>query len=181
VSVESNLAEGVFTGDRLNKDERRCSGATVTAGDGVGQTGPGERFDPKAAHAELRARLETARLKKRLSKKQLSGQAILGRTTVSNAFNSCTQVPSAETVTALARVLGMEVGPLLVLRDKAAGTPPNVSRTPTDPAGGSEQPGTTGTSSTEPDGVAGLLRALHDAGQEQPAAELAHRASLGPW
>ncbi|MFJ8637220.1 helix-turn-helix domain-containing protein [Streptomyces sp. NPDC093568] len=77
--------------------------------------------DPAAALGELRARLEVGLAAAGLTKTMLARRAQLGRTTVSEAFSSAADVPSAQTVGALARALGLDLGPLLALRTAAVG------------------------------------------------------------
>ncbi|MFC5031661.1 transcriptional regulator [Streptomyces sp. DSM 41987] len=82
--------------------------------------------EPAAALTELRARLEAARIAKRLAKSALAGLAGLGRTTVSAAFSCSAPPPSAETVYAVARTLGLQPRPLMelhALATRAAGVP----------------------------------------------------------
>lgn len=77
--------------------------------------------NPAAALDELRARLEAGLVAIGLTKTLLARRAGLGRTTVSGAFSSTADVPSAHTVGALARALGLAPGPLLALRAAAVG------------------------------------------------------------
>ncbi|MFY7065698.1 helix-turn-helix domain-containing protein [Nocardiopsis changdeensis] len=79
-----------------------------------------DQVDPRE---ELSERLDTARLRLGLTKEQLRARAGLGRTTVSNALNGTGPLPTKETITALARALGLESGLLLELRRKAADPP----------------------------------------------------------
>ncbi|MER6471551.1 helix-turn-helix domain-containing protein [Streptomyces collinus] len=81
------------------------------------------------ALTDLRRRLEAGLAHIRLNKTDLARRAGLGRTTVSEAFQDGGPVPSAETVAALARALGLPVGELLELQRDAAGS------------GGGERPG----------------------------------------
>ncbi|MET7606402.1 helix-turn-helix domain-containing protein [Streptomyces avermitilis] len=81
------------------------------------------------ALTDLRRRLEAGRARMRLNKTVLAGRAGLGRTTLSEAFQTDGPVPSAQTVGALARALGLPVGELLELQREAAG------------GGGGERPG----------------------------------------
>jgi transcriptional regulator with XRE-family HTH domain len=76
---------------------------------------------PGAAQAELRARLSAAFAERGLSKTQLARRAGLGRTVVSGAFSASASVPSAQTVGALGKALGLDVRSLLDLREAAAG------------------------------------------------------------
>ncbi|GGY72123.1 helix-turn-helix domain-containing protein [Streptomyces xanthochromogenes] len=78
--------------------------------------------NPAAALDELRARLEAGLVAIGLTKTLLARRAGLGRTTVSEAF-SAADVPSAQTVGALARALGLAPVPLLALRAAAVGGP----------------------------------------------------------
>ncbi|MPY36758.1 helix-turn-helix domain-containing protein [Streptomyces adustus] len=80
-----------------------------------------DESDRRAAHAELRRRLDEGRARARLDQTQLAGRAGLGRGTVSKALSPKGGVPSVDTVTALARVLKLPVGELLELRRTAAG------------------------------------------------------------
>lgn len=77
--------------------------------------------NPATALAELRARLEAGLVAVHLSKSMLARRAQLGRTTVSEAFNSSADAPSAQTVGALAHALRLDPGPLLDLRAAAVG------------------------------------------------------------
>ncbi|WP_412775469.1 hypothetical protein [Streptomyces mirabilis] len=77
--------------------------------------------NPAAALAELRARLEAGLVAVHLSKSMLARRARLGRTTVSEAFSSSADAPSAQTVGALAHALRLDPGPLLDLRAAAVG------------------------------------------------------------
>ncbi|WP_432124315.1 helix-turn-helix domain-containing protein, partial [Streptomyces sp. C10-9-1] len=76
---------------------------------------------PGSALAELRARLETGRVRMRLNQTQLAARAGLSRGTVHKAFKAGEPVPTTDTVAALARALGLPVGELLALRRTAAG------------------------------------------------------------
>ncbi|WP_442480723.1 hypothetical protein [Streptomyces kutzneri] len=80
--------------------------------------------NPAAALAELRARLEAGLVAVHLSKSVLARRARLGRTTVSEAFSSSADAPSAQTVGALAHALRLDPGPLLDLRAAAVGRAP---------------------------------------------------------
>ncbi|MFI9833798.1 helix-turn-helix domain-containing protein [Streptomyces sp. NPDC051913] len=77
--------------------------------------------DRRAAHAELRRRLDEARAHANLNQTQLAARAALGRGTVSKTLSPQGDVPSVDTVTKLARVLKLPVGELLDLRRTAAG------------------------------------------------------------
>ncbi|WP_058042878.1 tetratricopeptide repeat protein [Streptomyces roseifaciens] len=79
------------------------------------------RFDQEAALRRLQEKLEEARIAARLNKSLLAGLAGLGRTTVSQAFNSRAKAPTRHTLRELSRVLHLEVQPLLDLRDAAVG------------------------------------------------------------
>ncbi|MFY7068925.1 helix-turn-helix domain-containing protein [Nocardiopsis changdeensis] len=83
-------------------------------------------MDQAGPREELSERLDTARLRSGLTKEQLRARAGLSRTTVSNALNGTGPLPTKETITALARALGLEPGPLLELRRKAADPPGQV-------------------------------------------------------
>ncbi|MET9720283.1 transcriptional regulator [Streptomyces rochei] len=71
--------------------------------------------------AELRAQLSAALAERGLNKTQLARRAGLGRTVVSGAFSALAPVPTAQTVGALGKALGLEVRSLLDLREIAAG------------------------------------------------------------
>ncbi|MET9413037.1 tetratricopeptide repeat protein [Streptomyces klenkii] len=79
------------------------------------------RPDRGAALHELQKKLEEGLTAARLTKSQLAGLAGLGRTTVSQAFNSTVKAPTAQTLRELSRVLHLELRPLLDLRDAADG------------------------------------------------------------
>ncbi|MFC8093612.1 hypothetical protein [Streptomyces sp. NPDC057301] len=64
--------------------------------------------------------MSDALARSRLSKSELAVRVQLGRTTVSEAFNLNAPVPSADTVSALVRVLKLPVDELLELRRRAA-------------------------------------------------------------
>ncbi|WP_405673353.1 helix-turn-helix domain-containing protein [Streptomyces canus] len=70
---------------------------------------------------ELRRKLDAGLARMRLNKTDLARRTGLGRTTVSQAFQTDGPVPSAQTVTALARVLKLPVEELLALQRDAAG------------------------------------------------------------
>ncbi|MGV9358335.1 helix-turn-helix domain-containing protein [Streptomyces misionensis] len=70
--------------------------------------------------AKLRDKLSDGLAHKRLTKTQLATRAGLSRTTVQEAFRADGTVPSAETVAALARALGLPEGDLLDLQRRAA-------------------------------------------------------------
>ncbi|GAA1447044.1 hypothetical protein GCM10009602_35260 [Nocardiopsis tropica] len=109
----------------------------VTVGVGVGQADTCEQPAPQDARAQLGDRLDAARLKARLSKSQLAARAALSRTTVTAALNNTGAIPSKETVTALARALGLDNASLLALRERASGGKPvSGRRAGQDPAPG---------------------------------------------
>ena len=97
----------------------------------------GESDDPASARAELRGRLETGRATAGVTVTQLARRAGLGRTTVSEAFSASASalVPSAQTVGALARALGLAPRPLLDLRAAACETGRSVSDRAAEPEG----------------------------------------------
>ncbi|MGX1909551.1 NACHT domain-containing protein [Streptomyces phaeochromogenes] len=72
----------------------------------------------QVALAELKERLRSLRVQRRLSMTALPGRAGLGRTTVSQALNG-TGMPSEATVVALAAALKTDAEPLLRLRARA--------------------------------------------------------------
>ncbi|MFD0427076.1 helix-turn-helix transcriptional regulator [Streptomyces zhihengii] len=80
---------------------------------------PDEPEHRSPALAELRRRLDEARARDRLDQGQLATRAGLSRGTVSKALSPRGDVPSVNTVTALARVLRLPVGELLELRRDA--------------------------------------------------------------
>ncbi|WP_344098169.1 helix-turn-helix domain-containing protein [Nocardiopsis tropica] len=123
--------------DQLDKDEQRRTDMAVTVGVGVGQADTCEQPAPQDARAQLGDRLDAARLKARLSKSQLAARAALSRTTVTAALNNTGAIPSKETVTALARALGLDNASLLALRERASGGKPvSGRRAGQDPAPG---------------------------------------------
>ncbi|MFF4223997.1 NACHT domain-containing protein [Streptomyces abikoensis] len=71
------------------------------------------------APAELAARLRRLRFERGLTHVALERRAGLGHTTVSQTLNG-RKVPTEGTVVALAKALGADPGPLLVLRERAA-------------------------------------------------------------
>ncbi|MEV8562001.1 helix-turn-helix transcriptional regulator [Streptomyces sp. NPDC051917] len=73
------------------------------------------------ALTELRRMLNSGLARMRLNKTALARRADLGRTTVSQAFQTNGPVPSAQTVAALARALKLPVEELLALQRDAAG------------------------------------------------------------
>ncbi|MEV0186821.1 helix-turn-helix domain-containing protein [Streptomyces sp. NPDC050625] len=81
--------------------------------------------DEQSGHSpaliELRRRLAEGLARMRLNKTDLAGRAGLGRTTVSQAFQTDGPIPSAQTVVALARALKLPVEELLALQRDAAG------------------------------------------------------------
>ncbi|MFE6497587.1 helix-turn-helix transcriptional regulator [Streptomyces sp. NPDC057748] len=94
-----NTGEHTTSGDERVHDEQSCNSSALT---------------------ELRRRLDDGRAKARLNQTQLAKQAELGRTTVSEALSARGDVPSVDTVAALARVLKLPVGELLKLQRTAA-------------------------------------------------------------
>ncbi|MFC9331281.1 hypothetical protein [Kitasatospora sp. NPDC057015] len=82
-----------------------------------------ERGEREAALASLRAKLADGLARARLTKTQLAGAAGLSRTTVQEAFRTDAPAPSAETVAAIARGVGLraDLEGLLDLRRTAAG------------------------------------------------------------
>lgn len=78
---------------------------------------------------KLRAALQDARVRKRLSVIQLAGLSGLGRTTVSAALSDNKPVPTAQTVAALARALHLDAAALLELQ-RAASTPQATATAP---------------------------------------------------
>ncbi|MDF3299993.1 helix-turn-helix domain-containing protein [Streptomyces tropicalis] len=80
-----------------------------------------DESSPEAALAELRARLECGLAERGMTKTALARRSGLGRTAVSEAFNTSAPAPSARTVGALARALHLDVQVLLKLRTTAAG------------------------------------------------------------
>ncbi|MFJ3213125.1 FxSxx-COOH system tetratricopeptide repeat protein [Streptomyces flaveolus] len=82
---------------------------------------------PEQALDELRRRVDRARVAAGLSKTALAdrtgqGRTKISRTTVQQFFRADGPFPSMDTVVALAMVLKLDSGPLLDLRDVAAGT-----------------------------------------------------------
>lgn len=88
-----------------------------------------EQNGQNPALTELRRRLDDGRVRMRLNKTDLARRAGLGRTTVSEAFQTEGPVPSVQTVAALARALKLPVEECLALQRDAAG------------GGGGERPG----------------------------------------
>ncbi|MCX5008472.1 helix-turn-helix domain-containing protein [Streptomyces sp. NBC_00638] len=80
-----------------------------------------EQYGDNPALTELRRTLDGGLARMRLDKKALAVRARLGRTTVSQAFQSDGPVPSAQTVAVLARVLKLPAAELLTLQRDAAG------------------------------------------------------------
>ena len=105
-----------------------------------------------AALGELRARLRDGLARRGLTVTQATRRAELGRTTVHEALQSDGQVPTARTVAALARALGLPHEELMELRRIAAG---ETRTAPPDP-GPSPEPPTTG--GPGPDAAAKQLR-----------------------
>ncbi|MEU0984817.1 hypothetical protein ABZ488_37100 [Streptomyces griseus] len=79
------------------------------------------RLPDEEALAELRNRLSDGLARTRLNKTELAVRAGLGRTTVAEAFGAGRPVPSAATVAAISRVLGLEATDLLDLQRRAVG------------------------------------------------------------
>jgi transcriptional regulator with XRE-family HTH domain len=75
------------------------------------------------ALAELRKQLQQAQAQQRLTKTQLARRTRLGRTTISQAFSDNQGPPSPATVSALAKVLRLDTGPLLELLRQAIADP----------------------------------------------------------
>lgn len=96
-----------FARSKMNNGEQRY-------GTG-GSVGTNHFQDPTAALVELRAQLDARRVALGLNQTELARRANLGRTSVSQALSSTAPPPSAQTVGALARVLRLEVRPLLDL------------------------------------------------------------------
>ncbi|MFF3896407.1 helix-turn-helix domain-containing protein [Streptomyces sp. NPDC001812] len=78
-----------------------------------------ESLRPEEALVELRRQLDDKRASMDWDKTQLARQAGVSRGTIHNVFAG--PVPRAETITALAKVLGLDTGVLLNLRRIAAG------------------------------------------------------------
>ncbi|MFF2775926.1 hypothetical protein ACFVU3_13540 [Streptomyces sp. NPDC058052] len=76
----------------------------------------------EAALTELRRRLSEELARRRWTKTRLAARAVLGRTTVSEAFREDGPVPSEQTVAALADALSLPREELLRLRRRATGT-----------------------------------------------------------
>ncbi|WP_240980851.1 MULTISPECIES: helix-turn-helix transcriptional regulator [unclassified Streptomyces] len=93
-----HTGEHITSGEHVH-DEQSAEGSTLT---------------------ELRRRLDAGRARARLNQTQLAKQAGLGRTTVSQALSPKGDVPSVDTVAALARALRLPVGELLDLQRAAA-------------------------------------------------------------
>lgn len=87
----------------------------------IGGLMPGKEPDRREKPlAKLHDKLSDGLAHKRLTKTQLATRAGLSRTTVQEAFRADGTVPSAETVAALARALGLPEGDLLDLQRRAA-------------------------------------------------------------
>ncbi|MFD3312517.1 NACHT domain-containing protein [Streptomyces sp. NPDC058694] len=99
--------------------------------------GLGASESRREALAELKERLRTLRVQRRLSMTALPGRAGLGRTTVSQALNG-TGIPSEATVVALASALKTDAEPLLRLRARAL--PPAARVATADDSGSSADP-----------------------------------------
>ncbi|WP_329528499.1 hypothetical protein [Streptomyces sp. NBC_01462] len=110
----SKVTESLCAGARRDEDEHR----RTHQGSGGGHV-HSEQGGENPALTELRTRLAEGQARARLNQTQLSKQAALGRTTVSEAFSHTKPVPSAETVVALARVLRLPAEELLELRRTA--------------------------------------------------------------
>ncbi|MEV7243140.1 helix-turn-helix domain-containing protein [Streptomyces sp. NPDC093248] len=87
------------------------------------------------ALTELQALLEQGRAKARLDQTQLARRAGLGRTTVSQALRAIDQVPSATTVAAMARALGLDADRMLGLQMQADTEAQGLTGTASDGAG----------------------------------------------
>ncbi|MFF4829709.1 helix-turn-helix domain-containing protein [Streptomyces sp. NPDC001312] len=87
------------------------------------------------ALAELQALLEQGRAKARLDQTQLARRAGLGRTTVSQALRAIDQVPSATTVAAMAKALGLDADRMLGLQMQADAEAQGLTGTASDGAG----------------------------------------------
>ncbi|MFF7633075.1 helix-turn-helix domain-containing protein [Kitasatospora sp. NPDC008050] len=81
-----------------------------------------KNLGPEEALVELRRQLDDKRAGMGLDKTQLARRAEVSRGTIHNVFAG--PVPRAETVTALARALGLDTGVLLNLRRIAVGEAP---------------------------------------------------------
>ncbi|MFE1959020.1 helix-turn-helix domain-containing protein [Streptomyces sp. NPDC059479] len=103
----------------MNNDEQ-----WVRHGTDGGGMGTDESRGSVTRLMELRARLEARRVARGLTKTQLARLAGLGRTVVSQALNDAAPAPSAQTVGALARALGLDkdVRSLLDMLATASGT-----------------------------------------------------------
>ncbi|WP_405785705.1 NACHT domain-containing protein [Streptomyces sp. NBC_01367] len=80
-------------------------------------------MDEQSPLANLRAVLQSAKLRKRQTATSVAALSGLSRTTVSQAFNS-ESVPSKETLAALAPVLGLSLEALLTMRQACLTVPP---------------------------------------------------------
>lgn len=88
-------------------------------------------LDPETALGELRQRFRVAFHRRNWNQQALADKASLSRTVVNSVVSDTgnAPVPSRRTVTYLADALDLEVGPLLALRETAAGLP-HASNTP---------------------------------------------------
>ncbi|MGX5397010.1 aKG-HExxH-type peptide beta-hydroxylase [Streptomyces anulatus] len=124
------MTEGLAIGVRHGSVRAMMNRAEREEGRMGGGREQGER---DRALAVLRAMLADALAASRLSKTLLASRAGLGRTTVHEALRASAPAPSAETVVAMARALGMareERSELLGLRRTAAGPLPAAEEEP---------------------------------------------------
>lgn len=121
----TKVSESVCAGVRRDEDEHQRTHHYPGVRVHEERTG----HTPDAALAELRRRLEGGLARAGLKKMDLVAWTGLSRTTVQLAFQADGPVPSAQTVTALARALKLPVEELLALQRFAAG------------GGNSERPG----------------------------------------
>ncbi|WP_261401077.1 helix-turn-helix domain-containing protein [Streptomyces salinarius] len=119
----SKVAETLFAGARREKTEHGEHGC----GDGRVQYERNGNGDNPAL-AQLRGKLSDGLARNRINKTELARRSGLGRTTVSEAFQTGGPVPSAHTVQTLAHALKLPAGELLALRRDA------------DTGGGAQQP-----------------------------------------
>lgn len=122
--------------------------------------------------AKLRDKLSDELAHKRLTKAQLATRSGLGRTTVQEAFRADGAVPSAETVAALARALGVPEAELLDLRRRAAahrnGSVPGHGEGPGRPIGQWDphdlevHPSGSATAASSVRALSGYVRRAHD-------------------
>ncbi|MFI8192793.1 helix-turn-helix domain-containing protein [Streptomyces sp. NPDC085946] len=115
-----SLTFGVATFIAVRWSKMNMGEQLSTARGGGLRMGMEEVHDP-AALAQLRSRLETARVARGINQTELARAARLGRTTVSRALSSGAPGPSADTVGALGRALRLDVSVLLGLLDTAYG------------------------------------------------------------